>query len=169
MIDSRAPLNFKDVGLWVTCRLIVSINHTMCLNWAVYILAQNFILSCLLLCLKCVRAVLCKVMISQWVNLLHSPSMETWADPWPPCTLPEFGWSPGAHIICLSWSQTSRWWAMLTTWGHVCPVWFSMCFQWLEPVTVFFGSDPTDTWFINMSCSSVSNMTTFFVILGFPF
>lgn len=86
MIDSKAPLNFKDVGLWVTCRLIGSINHIMCLNWAVYILAQNFIPSCLLLCLKCVRAVLCKMIISQWVDLLHSPSLETWADSWPPRT-----------------------------------------------------------------------------------
>ena len=48
-----------------------------------------------------------------------------------------------------------------TTWGHVCSVWFSMCFRWLEPVTFLFGSDPPDTGFINMSYSSVPNMTPF--------
>lgn len=63
MIDSKATLSFKGIGLYATYRLVGSINHIMCLNWAVYILAQNFILSCLLLCLKCVRAVLCKMII----------------------------------------------------------------------------------------------------------
>ena len=79
-------------GLCVTYRRVGSINHIMCLNWAVYILVQNFILSCLLLCLKCVRAVLCKMIISQWINLLHSPSLEMWDDSWPPCT-------HGVHIL----------------------------------------------------------------------
>lgn len=44
MIDSKATLNFRDIGLWVIYSLVDGINHIVWLNWVVYVLAQNFIL-----------------------------------------------------------------------------------------------------------------------------
>ena len=44
MRDSKATLNFRDIGLWVIYSLVGGINHIVCLNWAGYVLAQNFIL-----------------------------------------------------------------------------------------------------------------------------
>lgn len=81
---SKATLKFRNLGLWILYSPVDSINHIVCLNWMVYVLAQNFLLKYLFK--KCIREMLHKVIIYQCVNVLCWPSLEMWDGSWPHCT-----------------------------------------------------------------------------------
>lgn len=164
MVDSTATLNFRDIGLWAIYSLVDGINHIVWLNWAVYVLAQNFILR-FLFCFEMYQGNLiqddnlsvCKfVTLTQLGNVRRClTSVHMWGlHP----ALPGYGRSYCAHVSFLSWSQKSQ----VGSGDNVgtCPslvVW-RRAFWGLNLCLVFLWVRFSPTRFINVSCSSIPNV-----------